>query len=242
MKVIHIAGFSNTGKTTFIRELLPELEKLGPTGVVKHIGHHGHPLPEGKDTTLFHEAGAAASVGIDAQKSVLILKETDLERVLELLCDEGMQYAVVEGFKKKTYPKVAIGNVQGASNVILQDPTVEDVLVHLDEFADLVTLNVIMNELQKGISSDMTIQISKITIRGSSLKGRINHLKRELDQIIKELGDITIRLEYVEKGKEGDSPKFIIGVASPKSEIVARAALIASEFLLQYSTENRGKT
>ncbi|HNJ81359.1 MAG TPA: molybdopterin-guanine dinucleotide biosynthesis protein MobB, partial [Methanoregulaceae archaeon] len=36
MKVIHIAGFSNTGKTTFIRELLPELENLGPTGVVKH--------------------------------------------------------------------------------------------------------------------------------------------------------------------------------------------------------------
>ncbi|HNY89707.1 MAG TPA: molybdopterin-guanine dinucleotide biosynthesis protein MobB, partial [Methanoregulaceae archaeon] len=78
MKIIHIAGFSNTGKTTFIRELVPELEKRGLTGVVKHIGHHGHSLPEGKDTTLFHEAGAAASAGIDAQKSVLILKETDL--------------------------------------------------------------------------------------------------------------------------------------------------------------------
>ncbi len=85
MKVIHIAGFSNTGKTTFITELLPELEKLGPAGVIKHIGHHGYSLPEGKDTTRFFTAGAAASAGIDARKSVLLLQENDLERVLELL-------------------------------------------------------------------------------------------------------------------------------------------------------------
>ena len=46
MKVIHIAGFSNSGKTTFISGLLPELEKLGPVAVVKHIGHHGYSLAE----------------------------------------------------------------------------------------------------------------------------------------------------------------------------------------------------
>src|SRR5690606_26818458 len=137
MKIIHIAGFSNTGKTTFIRELVPELEKRGLTGVVKHIGHHGHSLPEGKDTTFFHEAGAAASAGIDAQKSVLILKETDLERILAMFCDAGVQYAVIEGFKEKPYPKVVIGNVANATNVLLTNPSVEEVLSHLGEFSDM---------------------------------------------------------------------------------------------------------
>ncbi len=79
MKVIHIAGFSNSGKTTFISALIPELEKHGPVGVIKHIGHHGYSLPEGKDTTRFFEAGATASAGIDIRKTVLVLQENNLE-------------------------------------------------------------------------------------------------------------------------------------------------------------------
>jgi molybdopterin-guanine dinucleotide biosynthesis protein MobB len=106
MKVIHFAGFSNSGKTTFISSLLPELEKLGPVAVVKHIGHHGYSLAEGKDTSRFFEAGAKASVGIDAYKSVMILQENQLESILEMLCDSGAQYAVVEGFKETSREQV----------------------------------------------------------------------------------------------------------------------------------------
>ena len=182
MKVIHIAGFSNSGKTTFISSLLPELEKLGPVAVVKHIGHHGYSLAEGKDTSRFFEAGAKASVGIDAYKSVMILQENQLESILEMLCDSGAHYAVVEGFKEKPYPKVVIGNVPGASNVILQDPSAEDVLAHLGEFSDIVTPEGFSKEIQHGCKPGMTTMVSIIVIRGSSLKDRINDLKGKLDR------------------------------------------------------------
>jgi len=233
MKVIHIAGFSNSGKTTFISTLLPELEKLGPVAVVKHIGHHGYSLAEGKDTTLFSEAGATASVGIDAHKSVMILKENQLESILEMLCDSGAQYAVVEGFKEKPYPKVVIGNVPGARNVILQDPSVEDVLVHLDEFSDLFTPEGRSKEIQKSCTPGMTTLVLTITIPGSRPNDRISDLKGELDRKIRDLGNVTIRLEYLGNDEARNFQKFIIGVSSPKPDIAARAVMVATEFLLQ---------
>ncbi|HMK16120.1 MAG TPA: molybdopterin-guanine dinucleotide biosynthesis protein MobB, partial [Methanomicrobiales archaeon] len=40
MKIVQVAGFSGSGKTTFIRALIPLLSRLGPVGTVKHTGHH----------------------------------------------------------------------------------------------------------------------------------------------------------------------------------------------------------
>jgi molybdopterin-guanine dinucleotide biosynthesis protein MobB len=213
--------------------LLPELEKLGPVAVVKHIGHHGYSLAEGKDTSRFFEAGAKASVGIDAYKSVMILQENQLESILEMLCDSGAQYAVVEGFKEKPYHKVVIGNVPGASNVILQDPSAEDVLAHLGEFSDLVTPEGFSKEIRHDCTPGMTTMVSIIVIRGSSSKDRINKLKGELDEKIRELGNVTIRLEYLGNFEARNSQKFIIGVSSPKPDIAARAVTVATEFLLR---------
>jgi molybdopterin-guanine dinucleotide biosynthesis protein MobB len=34
MKIIQVVGRSNSGKTTFIRKLIPELKKIGPVGVI----------------------------------------------------------------------------------------------------------------------------------------------------------------------------------------------------------------
>ncbi len=44
MRIIHVAGLSGSGKTTFIRSLIPELSRLGPVAAVKHIGHHSWSL------------------------------------------------------------------------------------------------------------------------------------------------------------------------------------------------------
>lgn len=44
MKIIQVAGRSNSGKTTFIRKLIPELKKIGPVGVIKHLGDHEYHL------------------------------------------------------------------------------------------------------------------------------------------------------------------------------------------------------
>ena len=227
MKVIHIAGFSNTGKTTFIRELLPELENLGPTGVVKHIGHHGLSLPEGKDTTLFHEAGAVASAGIDAQKSVLILKETDLERILELLCDAGVQYAVVEGFKEKPYPKVVIGDVPGATHVILTNPSVEEVLSHLGEFPDMVTREGFFREIEAGCDPGRAIQVSAIptTIPGD----QITRLEREAGTLVRDLHEVSIR--FASTTTPG-ARTLLVGICAPDARTAIEAATRINSLML----------
>jgi molybdopterin synthase catalytic subunit len=239
MKVIHIAGFSNSGKTTFISALLPALEKLGKVGVIKHIGHHGYSLPDGKDTSRFFASGAAVSAGIDTRKSVLLLQENDLERVLDILCDAGMQFAVVEGFKEKPYRKVVIGNVPGASNVILQDPSVQDVLEHLSEFSDRVTPEGISKELQNGCPAGKTILVTTIALQGSSGKEQINDLRGHLDDKIREIGDVSIRLEYSENAETGGPQKFMIGVCSPDPMVAMEAALIAADLLLPFITQGR---
>lgn len=235
MKVIHIAGFSNTGKTTFITKLLPELEKLGPVGVIKHIGHHGYSLPEGKDTTRFFAAGAAASAGIDARKSVLLLQENDLDRVLELLCDAGMQYAVVEGFKEKPYPKIVIGHVLGAEHIILKDPSVEDVLAHLGEFSDLVTPEGLSKEIQRDCTPGMTTLVSTIAIRRNRPKEKIVALREELGKI-SELGDVSARLEYSGNNDAGSPLKLMIGICAPDPRLAIEAALFATDRLLPFIT------
>ena len=240
MKVIHIAGFSNSGKTTFISALIPELEKHGPVGVIKHIGHHGYSLPEGKDTTRFFAAGAAASAGIDTRKTVLVLQENDLERVLEILCDAGVQYAVVEGFKEKPYPKVVIGNVPGASNIILEDPSVEDVLAHIDDFSDLVTPEGLSKEIQHGCAPGMTTLVSMITIRGSSPKEQINKLRGELDEKIRELGNVAVRLEYSENTDTGGPQKLMIGICSPDPLVAIKATSVATDLLSSFITWRQG--
>lgn len=235
MKVIHIAGFSNTGKTTFITKLLPELEKLGPVGVIKHIGHHGYSLPEGKDTTRFFAAGAAASAGIDARKSVLLLQENDLDRVLELLCDAGMQYAVVEGFKEKPYPKIVIGHVPGAEHIILEDPSVEDVLAHLGEFSDLITPEGLSKEIQRDCTPGMTTLISTIAIRRNRPKEKIVALREELGKI-SELGDVSARIEYSGNNDAGSPLKLMIGICAPDPRLAIEAALFATDRLLPFIT------
>ncbi len=148
MKIIHVAGTSGTGKTSFIRELLPVLQALGQTGVVKHIGHHTATLEPGKDTTLFFEGGAAISAGIDQEKTVIVTRENDLSRILTILSDSGMQFAVVEGFKQKPFRKIVFGSLPGAQEILMIEPSVAEVISRLDEFEDFFTARGLAEELR----------------------------------------------------------------------------------------------
>jgi molybdopterin synthase catalytic subunit len=148
MKIIHVAGTSGTGKTSFITELLPAPQALGPTGVVKHIGHHTATIEPGKDTTLFFEGGAAISAGINQEKTVVMTRENDLSGILSLLSDRGMQFAIVEGFKQKPFRKIVFGSLPGAQEILMIEPSVAEVISRLDEFEDFFTATGLAGELR----------------------------------------------------------------------------------------------
>ena len=133
MKIIQVVGNSGSGKTTFIRKLIPALKKQGTVAVVKHLGEHTFTIEEGKDTTVFFETGADISVGIDSHKAIAALRKNTLGDVLSMLFNQGIDFAVIEGFKQRRYPKIVIGNIP-AENCILSNPTVDEVTRSLDLF------------------------------------------------------------------------------------------------------------
>jgi molybdopterin-guanine dinucleotide biosynthesis protein MobB len=135
MKIIQVVGRSNSGKTSFIKNLIPELEKKGPVAVIKHLGDHEFNLEQGKDTTQFFDSGATISVGVDKNKSVAAFQTTRLDDLLKLLNNQGIEYTIIEGFKTYRFPKIVIGDLP-VENCVAANPTVDEVLTSLHQFED----------------------------------------------------------------------------------------------------------
>ena len=143
MKIIHIAGFSNSGKTTFIVDLIPVLAMHGKVGVIKHLGHHLYTKGEGamqKDTSRFFNAHAHFVAGIDAEKTVITTPYNSLDNTVALYSDAGVEYAIIEGFKTIPCMKIWFGTREQAEEIgvapycFLWNPTVDEVIQNLDLF------------------------------------------------------------------------------------------------------------
>lgn len=115
MKVISVVGYHKAGKTTLVERLVKELAKHGRVGTVKHTREEILPLTG--DTERHLNAGAEVTIGVTQSRLVKIIKDTGLEAVLGQLLDEGLDFAVVEGFKESGIPKIGIGDVV-AKNVV----------------------------------------------------------------------------------------------------------------------------
>lgn len=133
MRIIQIVGRSNSGKTTLIKNLIPELKKMGNVAVIKHLGDHSFEIEEGKDTTIFFNAGADISVGIDSHKSVVAIRKNSLDEVLCMLFNQNIDFAIIEGFKQRSFSKIVIGELP-ADNCILKNPSINEVLASLSLF------------------------------------------------------------------------------------------------------------
>ena len=151
MKIIHIVGRHNSGKTTFIHTLLPVLSRRGTTAVVKHLHSHLYSLESGKDTTTHYEHGADIVCGIDPEKAFVAIRSGDLPGQLRMLSDMGVEYAIIEGHKTYTYPKIVIGDLE-IENMVLRNPSVDEVIASMDAFADFYTMQGCINELRRQVN------------------------------------------------------------------------------------------
>jgi molybdopterin-guanine dinucleotide biosynthesis protein MobB len=149
MRIIQVIGKSGSGKTTFILKLIELLQKKGVVASVKHLGHHSYALEEGKDTTLHYSAGTAATVGIDSEKSVLTLRTTSLAQIIEIICDTGAEFLIIEGYKMSPLPAIVTGDLT-AGNAVMRNPSPEDVLSSLHLFAEYNTTKRLVAELMNG--------------------------------------------------------------------------------------------
>ena len=88
--------------------------------------------------------GAEPAIGIDDENHLSVL-DISLDDKLNLLSDMGVSFAVIEGFKRRPFKKVLIGDLD--CEYLLKDPNAGDVLDMLDQFDDWYTLSGLMKEL-----------------------------------------------------------------------------------------------
>ncbi|AKB48122.1 Molybdopterin-guanine dinucleotide biosynthesis protein MobB [Methanosarcina sp. Kolksee] len=126
MKVISVVGYKKSGKTSVVSALVRNLSGFGTVGTIKHMGEQSL-NPAETDTGRHFDAGADTVIGITGTEEtgtevVSFSRDLNLEDALDLLCDQGLDFAVVEGFKESNLPKIAIGDLQGVSNVVFRLP------------------------------------------------------------------------------------------------------------------------
>ncbi len=115
MKVISIIGYHKAGKTTLVERLVEELLKHGSVGTIKHTREEI--VPQTGDTERHLNAGAGVTIAVTPTRSVKIVKNAGLNDALAQLSRDGVDFAVVEGFKESGLPKIAIGDVE-APNIV----------------------------------------------------------------------------------------------------------------------------
>ena len=66
-------------------------------------------------------AARLVSIGVTPTRSIKIFRNTDVKGALRELSFDGVDFAVVEGFKQSSLPKIAIGDVEAANVVARVD-------------------------------------------------------------------------------------------------------------------------
>ena len=109
--IISIVGRSNTGKTTLIEKLIPELKRRGyRVATIKHNIHGFDIDHEGKDSWRHKKAGARLAV-IASPHSVAVIEDVDRDFELAELRDRYIRDVDVilsEGFKRNPHPKIEV--------------------------------------------------------------------------------------------------------------------------------------
>jgi molybdopterin-guanine dinucleotide biosynthesis protein B len=109
--IISIVGKSDSGKTTLIEKLLPELTRRGyRVATVKHDIHGFEVDQEGKDSWRHKKAGAHTVI-ISSSQKVALIRDVESDLRLDELRERFIQdvdLILSEGYKKDSQPKIEI--------------------------------------------------------------------------------------------------------------------------------------
>jgi molybdopterin-guanine dinucleotide biosynthesis protein B len=109
--IISVVGKSDSGKTTLIEKLLPELTRRNyRIATVKHDVHGFEVDREGKDSWRHKKAGAHTVV-IASPNKVALIRDVEKDLTLEEIRDKLIQdvdLILAEGYKKDVQPKIEV--------------------------------------------------------------------------------------------------------------------------------------
>ena len=110
--IVCFVGRSNSGKTSLIERVIPELVRAGyKVATVKHAGHGFDLDTEGKDSWRHKLAGASGVVILSKGSMAMFADVSDemkVEEVRDRFLDDSYDLIIAEGWKSEAYPKIII--------------------------------------------------------------------------------------------------------------------------------------
>lgn len=122
--VVTFIGKSNSGKTTLLVKVIPELKRRGyKVATIKHSHHNVDIDKEGKDSWKHRSAGAEISVLLSGNK-VSLVREYPAEPSVELISErfiDDVDIILAEGFKGSDLPKIWVFRMENTSSLAKKD-------------------------------------------------------------------------------------------------------------------------
>ncbi len=110
--ILSFVGRSNSGKTTLIERVIPELTRAGyRVATVKHAGHGFELDTEGKDSWRHKQAGANTVIVISKGSLAMfadVSEEMKVEEVRDRFLYSRTDLILAEGWKSEGSPKIAV--------------------------------------------------------------------------------------------------------------------------------------
>ncbi|WP_394129195.1 bifunctional molybdopterin-guanine dinucleotide biosynthesis adaptor protein MobB/molybdopterin molybdotransferase MoeA [Shewanella maritima] len=112
--VLGFCAYSGTGKTTLLKQLIPELNRRGlRLAVIKHAHHNFDVDIPGKDSYEMRKAGARQMLVASHVRWALMTEDPvghdpKLDHLLRQIEADKVDIVLVEGFKKLTLPKIEL--------------------------------------------------------------------------------------------------------------------------------------
>jgi molybdopterin-guanine dinucleotide biosynthesis protein B len=109
MSTVAFVGRSNSGKTTLLEKLIPEMKKRGyRVATVKHAQEIE--LPQARDGARHLKAGSEVSMVVTGEEFVLVKPASTPPTAEDALRLLGNEYDIIfcEGFKKSSLPKIEV--------------------------------------------------------------------------------------------------------------------------------------
>ena len=121
-QIICIVGRSQSGKTTLIEKLIPELKQRGyRIGTIKHSHHIFDFDKSGKDSWRHKDAGA--DTVIIASPGKIAMVKNDHQGTLDSLQHyfDDLDLLITEGYKKENKPKIEVVRSARHTEALLKD-------------------------------------------------------------------------------------------------------------------------
>lgn len=119
--IIQVCGYKNTGKTTFINQLIRFFKQHNlKVGTIKHDGHDFETDNYSEDNFQHFNSGSEISIVFSKNKWLLVeKKERSLKEMIKLMKD--MDIILIEGCKNSKFPKIELLR-KGVSEIPVSNP------------------------------------------------------------------------------------------------------------------------